>query len=105
MKQVITYEFEESDFELLMKGLPDTPCDKCSTPRDSCCGCKDYEIYRSEENKFKEANLYEYGKVLAEIKKLYKEKIRIQNEILELWWSLPEEIKARKNIKEWCEKI
>lgn len=100
MKQVIIYEFEESDFELLKKGLPDTPCDKCSTRQDSCCGCKDYEIYRSEENKFKEANLYEYGKTLAEIKKLNKEKKRIQNELSELWKSLPEEIKARKDIKE-----
>lgn len=101
MKQIITYEFEESDFELLKKGLPDTPCDECDyVRRDSCCGCKDYEIYRLEENKFKEANLYEYGKALAEIKKLNKEKKRIQNDISELWKSLPEEIKARKDIKE-----
>ena len=106
MKQIITYEFEESDFELLKKGLPDDPCDKCSdAPRDFCCGCKDYEIYRSEENKFKEANLYEYAKALAKIKNLNKEKKRIQNELSGLWKSLPEEIKARKRIKEWCDKI
>lgn len=105
MKQVVTYEFEESDFELLMKGLPDSPCDECSAPRDSCCGCKDYEIYKSEENKFKEAYLYEYAKALAKIKKLNKEKKRIRDELSELWKSLPEEIKVRKRIKEWCEKI
>lgn len=105
MKQIITYKFEESDFELLKKGFPDTPCDECNgVQQDSCFCCKDYEIYKSEANKYKqylkEANLYEYGKALAKIKKLNKEKKRIQNELSELWKSLPDEIKARKDIKE-----
>lgn len=103
MKQIITYKFEELDFELLKKGFPDTPCDECNQ-QNSCLNCKAYEIYKSEVNKYKqnlkEANLYEYGKVLAEIKKRNKEKKRIQNELSELWKSLPDEIKARKDIKE-----
>lgn len=51
--------FEESDYELLKKGLPADPCTSCGQTRHGCCGCKKAFDYEKEAKEFKEAGVYE----------------------------------------------
>lgn len=104
MKQIITYEFEESDFELLKQGLPDDPCSKCGTVY---CpgGCPEQKEYDNVKKKFEDAHIYDVSVVLKEIIRLNKEKKDIQNKISELWKTLPNEIKNRDNLRILTKKV
>ena len=76
MKEVITYQFDEEDIELLKKEILDNPCDvKCHGGFVCCCGCPDVKKYEDTVKIYKDKGIFD---IALEIKSVKDNKKRIQ---------------------------
>ena len=58
MKQTVTWEFEENDFELLKEYIKPNPCNSCPDQL-GCCGCSKYAEWLAAWDMYKQANMSE----------------------------------------------
>lgn len=76
MKEVVTYQLDEEDIELLKKELPDNPCAiKCHGGVIGCCGCLDAYEYEDTVKIYKDKGIFD---IALEIKSVKDNKKRIQ---------------------------
>lgn len=71
MKELTTYTFTTSDYELLSKPFPINPCDLCANDtygdRSSCDDCQRMRDYIASLNSYKNKNILELASVIHNI--------------------------------------
>ena len=69
MKEVVTYQFDEDDIELLKKELPDNPCAvKCNGGFIGCCGCPDVYKYEDAVKIYKDKGIFDIALEIKSVK-------------------------------------
>lgn len=82
MKIITKYELEDGDLELLKKGLPEHPCQKCCD--HDCCDCPEEAQYEKTIKMYKDRNILDLAQKLASLCELDQKIAELQQERQEM---------------------
>lgn len=80
MKGTENILIEDSDYELLQKVLPDSPCDSCGAGM-ACYGCPEGRNYSEKVKPYKDSGVYEAALAVKRINIAGNKMADLQNEI------------------------
>ena len=103
MKKEVVITYDEKDYELLrvsaLLKLPSSPCIKCSL-EIGCCGCKEYDRYKSAWKPYEDAGIKDIAKKLLRRIEIKQEISKLEEEFNELTNQIPSQFVTESNYKE-----